>query len=299
MAVEIHPTGCDVGAEVRGADMSKPLPAADVARIEKAFLDHQVLLFRDSVLDAQDFADFSAQFGPLRRHIQKAFRHPDVPEIVYNRNVDKDGNFDEAGARRGVTSDLREGWHSDVSYDEFPAKATSVHAVEIPSRGGNTCFASGYRAYDSLPEPFKERVATLKAEFALGRNTRNKQTQILTGKLTAEDKVQPTVVHPVICRHPETKRPAIYANPLITVRILDVDDAEGEEILQELFDHIHAAGTTGMHWEHEWRVGDTLMWENRGGLMHSGRLDYPLDERRIMFRCTIGSSSIEALSDAA
>ena len=299
MAVEIHPTGCDVGAEVQGADLSKPMAASDVARIEQAFLDRQVLLFRGDVLGPRAFADFSAQFGPLRRHIQKAFRHPEVPEIVYNRNVDEDGKFDEAGARRGVTNDLREGWHSDVSYDELPAKATSVHALEIPSRGGNTCFASGYRAYDSLPQRFKDRVSTLKAEFALGRNVRNKQTQILTGKLTDEDKAQPTVIHPVICRHPETKRPAIYANPLITVRILDVDEEESEEILQVLFDHIHAAGTTGAHWEHEWRIGDTLMWENRGGLMHSGRLDYPLNERRVMYRCTIGSSPIMALSAAA
>jgi len=299
MAIEVLNTGCDVGAEIRGADLTKPLASQDVAQVEAAFRDRQVLLFRGQELSARAFANFSAHFGPLRRHIQKAFRHPTVPEIVYNRNVDEDGNFDEAGARRGVTDNMREGWHSDIAYEERPAKATSVHALEVPSSGGNTCFASSYRAFEELPTAFRDRIMPLKAEFALGRNKRNEQTQILTGKLTDEDKKQPTVVHPVICRHPETNRPAIYANPLLTVRVLGVDEAESEAILQELFDHVHEAGTTGAHWEHEWRVGDTLMWDNRGGLMHSGRLAYPLDERRVMFRGTIGSSAIEAMSEAA
>ena len=203
MTIEVLNTGCDVGAEIAGADLTKPLASHDVARIEQAFLDHQVLLFRGQELSAQGFVDFSAQFGPLRRHIQKAFRHPTVPEIVYNRNVDDDGNFDEAGARRGVTNTLAEGWHSDGSYDESPPKVTTVHALELPSSGGNTCFASTYRAFETLPPAFRDRVMNMKAEFALGRNKRNQQTQILTRKLTAEDKEQPTVIHPVVRIHPE------------------------------------------------------------------------------------------------
>ncbi len=80
---------------------------------------------------------------------------------------------------------------------------------------------------------------------------------------------------------------------------MDVSEAESEDILETLFEAIHQAGTTGKYWEHEWRVGDTIMWENRGGVFHSGRMDYPLDERRIMTRCTVGSCPIEAYSAAA
>ena len=299
MTIEVHPTGCDVGAEIKGADLTKPLPADAIAQIEEAFRAHQVLLFHGPVLEPPPFADFSASFGTLRHHIQAAFRHPTVPEIVYNRNVDEDGKFDDAGASRGVTNNLREGWHSDSSYEDPPVKATSVHALEIPSSGGNTCFASAYRAYETLPAAFKERIKKLKAEFALGRNKRNEQTKALTAKLPKDAKEGPTVAHPVVCRHPETGRPAIFANPLITVRILDVSEAESEDILETLFDHINAAGTSAEHWEHRWQVGDTLMWDNRGGLMHSGRKDYPLHERRIMFRCAIGASPIQAFAAAA
>lgn len=299
MGIEVHPTGCDVGAEIKGVDLAERLTAETVAQIEEAFRAHQVLLFRGPTLEPQAFADFSTNFGSLRHHIQAAFRHPTVPEIVYNRNVDDNGKFDEAGASRGVTTNLREGWHSDSSYEDPPVKATSVHALEIPSSGGNTCFASAYRAYESLPAGFKDRINELKAEFALGRNKRNEQTKALTAKLPKDAKEEPTVAHPVVCRHPETGRPAIFANPLITVQILDVSESESEDILETLFDHIHAAGTSDTHWEHQWQVGDTLMWDNRGGLMHSGRKDYPLHERRIMFRCAIGASPIEAYAAAA
>ena len=294
MPVEIQPSGQDVGALIECLDLARPIPAADLQRIKGAFVDHQVLLFRGPILTARQFADFSAQFGSLRPHIQRAFQHPEIPEIVYNRNVDKDGNFDEAGAKRGVTEHLHGGWHADTGYEEFPAKATAVHALEIPSSGGNTCFASGYRAYDSLPSSLKERVRGLKAEFALGRNRRNPQTRALTQKLSPTDKSAATVIHPLICRNPDSGRHAIFANPLLTVRILGVGSDESDAILDTLFDHIHLAGTTGAHWEHAWQAGDTLMWENRGGLFHSGRLDYPLHERRIMLRATIGASAIAA-----
>lgn len=298
MSVEVIPSGCDVGAEIKGLDLTKPLLGEEVAAVERAFVDHTVLIFREQPLTDRQFADFSGQFGPLRVHIQKAFQHPEIPEIVYNRNVDADGKFDEVGASRGVTRDLKFGWHSDTSYEEVPSMATSVHALEVPSSGGNTCFASGYRAYESLSDDFKVRLEGLRGEYALGKNRKNAQTQTLTGKLPDEAKNRDTVFHPIICRHPVTQRPAIYANPLQTTRVLDVGDAESEDILETLFEAIHLAGTTGGHWEHEWQVADTIIWENRGGVFHSGRMDYPLDERRIMIRCTIGGGPIEMYAAA-
>jgi taurine dioxygenase len=299
MTVEVDPSGEDIGGEVAGIDISKPLSALEIAAVKAAFVDRTVLVFRGQKLTDRQFADFSAQFGPLRVHIQKAFQHPDIPEIVYNRNVDADGKFDEVGASRGVTRELKYGWHSDTSYEIVPAVATTVHALEVPSSGGNTCFASGYRAYESLPDAFKGRLEGLMGEYALGRNSKNSLTQTLTGKLPPEARSRATVFHPIICRHPVSRRPAIYANPLQTVRVMDVSEAESEDILETLFEAIHVAGTTGGHWEHEWQVGDTIMWENRGGVFHSGRMDYPLDERRIMIRCTVGSCPIEAYSAAA
>lgn len=276
---------------MRGVMISQPLEEEVVTAIEQAFVDHQVLLFRGDDLDARALVKFSEHFGTLRPHIQKAFRHPDAPEVVFNRNVDENGNFDETGARRGVTEILREGWHSDLTYEKEPAKATIVHALEIPTTGGNTFFASAHRAYEDMPQALKQRVDGLRVEFALGQNRRNQKTMILSRQLTDTDKAADAVSHPVICRHPVSGRPAIFANPVIATRILGVNEDESEAILSELFDWLDRPE---YRWEHEWRIGDTLMWENRGGLMHTGRLDYMPGERRVMIRTTVGRSPIEA-----
>lgn len=282
MTITIHNTDGPVGAEISGVDPSRPLDGATVAAIEQAFCDRRVLLFRDGPLDVHQLVRLSANFGALQPHVQRSYQHPDAPEVVVMSNVDKDGRFNEAGARRGASENLRDGWHSDLSYDPTPAKATLLHAQEIPSRGGNTCFTDTAAAYASLPETVKARLAGLKAEFRYGGHTRNKKTSLAASTLA--DDSQTIAIHPVICSHPITGQPSIYANPLIATRILGVDEAESETLLEVLFDEIDRPE---YRWEHNWRIGDTLMWENRGGVMHSGRLDYPRDERRIFIRTTV------------
>ena len=138
MTIEIIPSEGDIGALIYGIDIAKSLTPKEIATIEQALVVYQVLVFRNQPLGDREFADFSAQFGPLRTHIQAAFRHPTIPEIVYNRNVDENGNFDEAGASRGVTLNLKYGWHSDTYYEEEASAATSVHALEVPTTGGKT-----------------------------------------------------------------------------------------------------------------------------------------------------------------
>ena len=291
MNVTVTPLGSALGAEIGGVDLRKPLPADVLAAIEQAFLDHLVLRFRGQPLTAAELAVFSAQFGALQPHVQRKFHHPEDKNVVVMRNFDNDGNFDLAAASRGSMTRLRDGWHSDLSYDPAPAKATLLHAIEIPDRGGNTCFANTHAAYDRLPDATKRRIAGLRAEFSYGGNTRNSFTNMAASSLDKIARENTTVSHPVVCVHPITRRPAIYVNPLITVRILDMPESESEAILDELYD---AIDDPAHRWEHEWRLGDTLMWENRGGVMHCGRLDYPRDQRRHMIRTTVQGQAIEA-----
>ncbi len=290
MSVTVTPAGESLGATITGVDPQHSLDAETTAAIEQAFLDHRVLLFRGEPLTARRLAAFSANFGGLQPHVQRKFQHPEDPNVVEMRNFGADGKFDLAAASRGSMERLRDGWHSDLSYDAVPAKATLLHALEIPSQGGNTCFTDTHAAYAALPEPMKQRIAGLKAEFSYGANSRNKITNLAASSLDKEGHENTTVVHPVVCVHPVTRRPAIYVNPLITVRIVDLTDAESDAILDDLFDWIDRPE---YRWEHEWQIGDTLMWENRGGLMHCGRIDYPRDERRRFIRTTVRGQPIE------
>lgn len=291
MAVEILPMSEVGGAEVIGVDVRRAMSQTELAAVEQAFLDHRVLLFREQPMTAPELVDFAQQFGELQPHVQRAYQHPEAHEVVNMTNRKPDGSFDEAGARRGAIENLRDGWHSDLSYDPEPAKATLLHALEVTSTGGNTCFTNVAMAFKAMPDGLKERVIGRRVEFPYGGHTRNKSAAKAASKLDSEARELASATHPVINVHPATREPAIYANPLLASRILGIPEEESEELLETLFDWIDRSE---FHWEHKWTVGDTLMWDNRGGVMHSGRLDYPLNEARRFIRTTVRGGPTEA-----
>lgn len=284
MVLEIRRISEVGGAEVRGVDMRRPLARETVQRLDHAFTEHGVLLFRDQPLTPAELTAFSRHFGSLQPHVQRRYQHPEAPEVVIMTNRKPDGTFDEAGARRGAIERTRDGWHSDLSYDPVPAKATLLHSVEIPSSGGNTCFANSALAYRDLPADLKARLDGREAEFVYGGNTYNKKTAIAASTLDAEGQKAAHAVHPAVVAHPVTLQPAIYINPVITTRILGLPEAESEAAMAAAFD---AMDRPEYRWEHVWAVGDTLMWDNLGGVMHTGRLDYPLNQARRFIRTTV------------
>ena len=272
MTVEIRLLGDAAGAEVLGLDMLGTWRPETQRLVYRAFLDHLVLVFRDRPMTPKQFTAFSRHFGKLQPHVAKSYRHPEAEDIVMMTNVDKDGSFDEVGANRGV------GWHSDLSYDQVPANATLLHAVELPDRGGDTWFANMYRAYETMPEPLKRRISGRMALYRYGGRTGRS-----TEHLTSADNAKPDVIHPVVRLHPETGRPAVYVNPYHTVRIIGMSRAESDALLEEVFAW---CDRPEFQWHHRWRLGDTIIWENRSAV-HSGKLDYPLDQRRIFMRATV------------
>ncbi len=291
MPVEFRPMSDVGGAEVVGIDVKTPMSEANLATVETGFLDYGVLLFREQPMTALELVAFSRQFGDLQPHVQKSYHHPDAPEVVNMTNRKPDGSFDEAGARRGAIENLRDGWHSDLSYDPNPAKATFLHSLEVTSSGGNTCFTNVARAFAAMPDTLKSRVIGKMVEFPYGgTKMRNKSAAAAADAMDEKTQKQAQAVHPAINVHPVSRRPAIYANPLLARCIQGVSLKESEELLELLFDWVDKPE---FHWEHQWTVGDTIMWDNRGGVMHSGRLDYPRGEARRFIRTTVRGGPTE------
>ena len=172
----------------------------------------------------------------------------------------------------------------------MPAKATLLHSIDIPSSGGNTCFSNAHLAYESLDAGFKSELDGLTAQFVYGGHHRNKSTNIAASTLDRAGQQAAHAMHPVICEHPGSGLPAIYVNPLMTTRVNGVSEKDSEGILNQLFD---ALDEQAFRFEHEWQVADTLLWDNRGGLMHTGRLDYPRDEARRFIRTTVSGAPIK------
>jgi taurine dioxygenase len=183
-----------------------------------------------------------------------------------------DGQLDMAIYRRGA-----EGWHTDGAYDEEPFKATQLYALAVPSRGGDTHFASMYAAYEALPLRLKEKIEGRKGAFTYGG--RRKATALLN----LEDRDWIPVFHPIVRVHPETGRKGLYFDPGKILSIDGYDAAESDALIDELTERMI---TEEGQYRHRWRQGDIVIWDNRCSY-HKAAGDYPPEEDRIHWRVSI------------
>ena len=175
-------------------------------------------------------------------------------------------------------------WHSDLSYLPLPAYCTLLYALEIPKETsrGNTQFINMQRAYDTLPEKSKKFYATLSAVHNIGHNN-----GFPIDKYEANESPTPDdATHPLIRVHPVNGRKVVYANPAYTFRVVEAETnnelANSDEILEELFDHCISANYV---FEHEWNVGDLLIWDNVSLIHRATTIDLEDGLRREMLRC--------------
>ena len=271
--LEVRRLGEKIGAEITGVDV-RTMDEDTFARIYRAWLDYNVIAVRDQKLEIPDYLTYSRRFGIVAPHPSKSTRHPDWPEITLlgANKFRADGTLDMAIYRRGA-----EGWHTDGAYDEEPFKATQLYAIAIPSRGGDTLFASMYAAYDALPQRLKQRLEGRLGAFTYGG--RRKKTALLN----PEDRDWKPVFHPIVRTHPETGRKALYFDPGKILRIEGLDEAESDATIDELTGYMIQPGA---EYHHKWRVGDIVIYDNRCSY-HRAAGDYPPEEERIHWRVSI------------
>jgi taurine dioxygenase len=297
-AFSIVPLNDEVGAEITGIDLSKPLDEAAFAGIRDAFFRHSVLVFRDQNITEEQQIAFSRRFGELEIHVLQQFLHPRHPEILLISNIV------ENGRNIGIV-DAGRYWHTDLAYKPVPSLGSLLYAIEVPRNDegrplGDTLFASVAAAYDALPEDLKQRAAGLKALNSLehtfdrnrkDRDIRTEQPQpeaerIERTRVTEEQKRAAEAVHPVIRTHPVTGRKCLYVNDSTTVKIIDLPQREGEQLLDELRARCIRKDFV---YRHKWQVGDLVMWDNCSS-QHQAVPNYELPRRRLMHRTTITGS---------
>jgi putative 2-oxoglutarate oxygenase len=275
--IEVRRLGEQIGAEIHGVDVKK-LDDAGFATIYRAWLDANVLVVPGQQLEIDDFLRYSRRFGHVEPHPSKSTRHPEYPEITM-LGVNKfgtDGQLDMTIYRRGA-----EGWHTDGAYDQDPFKATQLYALAVPSRGGNTLFASMYAAYDALPQRLKGKLEGRLGAFTYGGRRKH------TALLNPEDREWTPVFHPIIRTHPETKRKALYFDPGKILRIEGLEEAESDALIDELKGYMIQPGG---EYHHKWRKGDIVIWDNRCSY-HRAAGDYPPEEDRVHWRVSIKERS--------
>jgi taurine dioxygenase len=293
----VRKLGKRLGAEISGIDLSQPPDDATFARISDAFFEHQVVVFRDQRLTPAQQAGFTRRFGELEHHVRKEHRLAEHPEILVVSNV-----VDESGRAIGV-QDAGRFWHSDLSYKAAPSLLSALYALEVPVKDGvvlgATSFASVIAAYEGLPNALKRRVEGLRNvhsyRYYRAKNVQaQKDEQARGGRVVQEYipseeqlKSVPDVEVPVVRTHPVTGRRGLFVNEGHTARIVGLPDEEGSALLAELCAHIVKPE---FRYEHHWRAGDLLMWDNVA-VQHRANFDYDLPLRRVMHRTTVRGSA--------
>ncbi len=273
MAITVTPTGAALGAEVGGVDLRR-IGDGDFSAAYRAWLDHQVLLFRGQVLNDDDMIAFSRRFGALDfAPIQENGRRfvEGHPEIYVVSNVIENGvAIGSLGAGEAV-------WHTDMSYLDDPPKASMLYAIEVPPAGGNTGFTSMYLAYEELPDGLKQRIAGRRVKHD---GTYNSGGYVRQGVTPTDDpREAPGTYHPIVCTHPESGRKCLYLGRRRNAYIEGLELAESEALLDEVW---RFATRDELTWYNTWRVGDVVLWDNRC-TMHR-RDPFDASSRRIMHR---------------
>lgn len=274
MAITINKLSPHIGAEIADIDLNEEQSAETVADIVQAWHDNLILLFRGQHLDAERQLEVTSWFGtPGKVARPKAF-HPKGYEKL-PEGIMLISNIRENGEPIGALPDGEMMFHHDMMHAEVPHKATMLNAVEIPSHGGNTLFASGYAAYDTLADEIREPLEGRRAFHHYNYGSVQKGDGKGTPAFSESN-------HPVFRTHDDTGKKAIYVNRLMTEGVLEMDQEEAGRLLTAVFDH---AEKPEFVYEHGWQVGDLLLWDNRCS-MHA-RTDFPETERRLLLRTTV------------
>jgi taurine dioxygenase len=224
---------------------------------------------RDQHFDPEQFKAAARVFGELQIHDKKEQHVPGHPDVYY---VSNDVIVDGKRVIPGET------FHTDHSNHPRPPKATTLFAVDLPSRGGDTQYVNMHDAYDDLPAATKQKIDGLKAVHVY----QSKYSPRALSGLNEESRrnLPPPGVHPLVRTHPENGRKALFLNPVRMESIIGMEDADALKLIDELMQH---ATQKKYEYRHQWRYGDWVMWDNRS-VMHQANPDYDMSERRFLYR---------------
>ncbi len=279
--VTVIKRGAHLGAEITGVNLTQPLSDSAFAVIEDAFVENEVLVFRDQDISLDQFVAFARRFGEITVHPFRSKEagsnkradagRRDYPELII---------LDNSGDKPPHSTDQ---WHSDESFRATPPAATLLRSVITPDIGGDTVFASMTAAYDGLPAALQHFYETLEAvnDFKVFRSLYSHNTEGRR-KLLEMEEIYPNTAHPVVRVHPISKKKLIYVSPQTTTEIVGVREFESAKILDMLY---RLPEIPEYQFRVKWEPNMIVIWDNRS-VQHYAPRDY-LPAHRRMERLTI------------
>lgn len=279
MPFETEPLHPLFGLKLHGLNLSRPLSEAALAAVVRAFEEHSVLVFPGQELDPASQVAFSRNFGPLEDAISRQADSGLGLNISHLSNVDDAGNIVPPDDRRQLFHAANRFWHTDSSYKPKTALASLLYAVEVPSKGGETEYASTRVGLRTLSPDRRARIESLWAVHDFRRSR-----DMIAPNLIDESmrRMLPPVARPLVRTNPANGERALYIASH-AVCIEGMTPEESRPILDELLDWCTQPERV---YTHRWSVGDLVMWDNRCTL-HRGRPWDAMSERRVMTRTTV------------
>jgi len=274
----LRPMSAALGVEVSGVDLSKPISDGDFDEIYNTWIDATVILFRNQQLTPEHQLAFARRFGRITNYNSAGNQHARYPELLVLSNLKEDGKPIGAPVSGRY-------WHSDGHYSLEPPSASILYALEVPPVGGETWFANMFAAYDALPEQTKRRLAGLKV--IISRVQSRPYNYPERPPVTDEQRASwPDMPQPLVRTHPVSGRKALYVGGNVPWRIEEMPDGEAALLVTELQEF---AIQPKFIYEHHWRAGDIVVWDNRSA-MHKATAYDQENHRRLMHRVTIAGN---------
>lgn len=260
------------GAAITGLDLSRELDDSTVQDIRKAWLKHHVLAFPDQRLSDAALERFSLYFGAFAGdpYIATLEDNPNIIEI--RRAADE------------TTPIFADAWHTDWSFGRNPPSATILYGITIPPHGGNTDFINQHEALRKMPAQLRERIegklAIHSARKAYAPSGMYGDAEKASGKqrgfqIKTSASAYDTQTHPLIRRHPETGEESLFGCFGYIIGIEGMDEPEAEQLLMELY---LWQTRPEFQYNHEWKPGMVVMWDNRS-VLHKANGGYEGYER--------------------
>lgn len=278
--MEIRPIDATFGAIVRGLTLAD-LTDAEWVGLHNAWLEYALLIFPDQHLRRDQQIAFAQRFGPLEF------------EMAAISNVRKDGSLRDEAANDDVMKILKGnmGWHADSTYMPVQAKGAVFSAEIVPSVGGHTGFADMRAAYDALDGATRSKVEELSAFHSL-YYSQSKLDHVIdrpgqVGEYSGYGFHDgPVPQRPLVKIHPETGRKSL-AIGRHAHNIPGMSVSESEQFLKELVD---TACQPPRIYHHDWKVGDTVVWDNRC-LLHRAT-PWDMTQPRVMWHSRLAGDPV-------
>jgi len=273
MALAFRPLHPALGVEVEGLDPTRSFAPEDAVALRAAFDRHGLLLVRRSDLSAGDHRRFAELFGPVREgasHIS---------------NVEPDGYHPEWAML----------FHSDYVFTDRPVHGISLYPLELAPGVASTRFVNLARAAATLPADLRRRIEGLEIVHMISvagdapEDVRHREADL--GGPDASPALYPRAVRPVLAPHPRTGVPILQISEQQASHFVGRSYEESDALLEELFAHLH--GDESQIYEHDWRMGDLVVWDNR--MLVHGRRAAPKAVRRSFRRFTLTEWTLEEI----